>query len=98
MLTIQYHAVAEKTLCRSLDVSSTKLNELLFMRKLDLPKIYFEINPLQILKDKSKSILQSNPKILQLHGFSHAWQAASCLHWNIVRKLQTGLDFASVNL
>ena len=44
-----------KTLRRSLDVPLTQLNELLFMRKPDLPKIYSEINALQILKDKLKS-------------------------------------------
>ena len=44
-----------KALRRPLDVPSTQLNELVFMRKPDLPKIYSEINPLQILRNKLKS-------------------------------------------
>ena len=51
--TIPCHTT--KTLRRSLDVLSNQLNELVFMRNPDLPKIYTEINSLQILKDKSKS-------------------------------------------
>ena len=44
-----------KTLRLSLDVPSTQQNNLVFMRKPDLPKIDSEINPFQILKYKSKS-------------------------------------------
>ena len=44
-----------KTLRWSLDVPSTQLNELVFMKKPDLLKIYSEINPLQTLEDQSKS-------------------------------------------
>ena len=43
-----------KTLCRSFNVSSTELNELFFLEKPNLPTIYSEINPLQMLKDESK--------------------------------------------
>ena len=57
-----------KTLRRSLDVPPTQLNKLIFMRKPDLPKIYLEINPLQILKDKSKS----NARIKSTTDFTNA--------------------------
>ena len=40
MLRIQYRAVRQKSLRQSLDIPSAQLNELLFMRQPELPKIY----------------------------------------------------------
>ena len=68
---LQYQPSSEKTF--SLDVPSTQLNELVFMRNpMTFPKIYSEINPLQIPKEKSKS----NARIKSI-DFTTAW---SLLH------------------
>ena len=85
----------------SLDVPSTPLNELAFMKKADLPKIYLEINPLQTLKDQS----QSNTRIkstdlivawILLRMTNNKVFTLEC-NQNVIRKLQTGLAFASLH-
>ena len=129
---LQYQPSSEKIF--SLDVSSMQLNELVFIRNpIIFPKIYSEINPLQIPKEKSKSDARINPLILQLHGLFYIlqlhrlfyiwqlhrlfyilqlhrlfyilqlhrlfyiWQATSYLHWNAIRKFQTGLAFGNLH-
>ena len=67
MSTLQYQPASEKTF--SLDEPLTQLNELVFMRNpMTFPKIYSEINPLQIPKEKSKS----NARIKST-DFTTAW-------------------------
>ena len=64
---LQYQPSSEKKF--SLDVPSTQLNELVFMRTpMTFPKIYSEINPIQIPKEKSKS----NTRI-KCTDFTTAW-------------------------
>ena len=41
--------------------------------------------------------LESNPLITQLQELLYARQAISYLHWNVIRRLQTGLDFANLH-
>ena len=65
----------------SLDVPSTQLNELVFMRNLDLPQNLLGIQPSSNPKKKNQNqMLESNHLIVKLHGLFYAWQATSYLH------------------
>ena len=102
---LQYQPSSEKIF--SLDVPSTQLNELVFIRNpIIFPKIYMEINLFKSQKKNQNQTLESNPLILQLHGLFYIlqlhrlfyiWQATNYLHWNAIRKFQTGLAFGNLH-
>ena len=129
---LQYQPSSEKIF--SLDVPSTQLNELVFIRNpIIFPKIYTEINLFKSQKKNQNQTLESNPLILQLHGLFYIlqlhrlfyiwqlhrlfyilqlhwffyilqlhrlfyiWQATNYLHWNAIRKFQTGLAFGNLH-
>ena len=70
---LQYQPSSEKIF--SLDVPSTQLNELVFIRNpIIFPKIYTEINLFKSQKKNQNQTLESNPLILQLHGLFYILQ------------------------
>ena len=92
---LQYQPSSEKTF--PLDVPSTQLNELVFMRNpMTFPKATRKSTLFKFEKKNQNQTLESNPLLLQLNRLFYTWQTTSYLHWNIIRKFQTRLGFESL--